>query len=204
MLAVIFRIKYNLPPLFLNVEPKQAQIAPQWSAERTADYLTPVNILGKYDNPGGKKIYAFYLSRDRMSQQMLASPLSSLNKQLNWTDLLIIYRTESQGGSCFCWRQGLNLCLTERFCVSTTGWACKVKHFRFVVVFRLCEMTARRLHLVASCVCLCHRCSGGKAMRGGVMTRDAPRVLALQTLLIKDRLSGIEMLLNPPKFKNME
>lgn len=34
---------------------------------------------------------------------MLDSPLSSLNKQLNWEDLLIIYRMESRGGYCFLW-----------------------------------------------------------------------------------------------------
>lgn len=34
---------------------------------------------------------------------MSDSPLSSLNKQLNWTDLLIIYRIESQGGLLLLW-----------------------------------------------------------------------------------------------------
>lgn len=37
----------------------------------------------------------------KQPQQMLESPLSSLNKQPNWADLLIIYRIESQGATAF-------------------------------------------------------------------------------------------------------
>lgn len=67
---------------------------------RTADYQTPVNILGKYDNPVEKSMRSV-CPGTKISQQMSESPLSSLNKQLNWADLLIIYRIESRGATAF-------------------------------------------------------------------------------------------------------
>jgi len=82
--------------------PKQAQMD-KWllcdpqSALRIAD---SVNILGKYDSLVEKSMH-FVCPGTEFSQQMLESPLSSLNKQLNWADLLIIYRIESQGATAF-------------------------------------------------------------------------------------------------------
>lgn len=84
---------------------------------RTAVYPTPVNILGKYDNLVEKSMH-FVCPGTKISQQMLESPLSSLNKQLNWTDLLIIYRIESQGATAFVGDTDSICPLTERFCVS--------------------------------------------------------------------------------------
>lgn len=42
-----------------------------------------------------------------ISRQMLESPLSSLNKQLNWADLQIIYRIESRGATAFVQHKGV-------------------------------------------------------------------------------------------------
>lgn len=70
MLAIRARITIYFTLLgtaFFTVGPKRAQMAPQWSAERIADYQTPVNILSKYDNLVEKKIYAFCLSRAKKS-----------------------------------------------------------------------------------------------------------------------------------------
>lgn len=104
MLAIIARITIYFTLLgtaFFTVGPKRAQMAPQWSAERTADYQTPVNILSKYDNLVEKNLCILFVPGQKISQQMLESPLSSPNKQLNWADLLIIYRIESQGATAF-------------------------------------------------------------------------------------------------------
>lgn len=104
MLAIIARITIYFTLLgtaFFTVGPKRAQMAPQWSAERIADYQTPVNILSKYDNLVEKNLCILFVPGQKISQQMLESPLSSPNKQLNWADLLIIYRIESQGATAF-------------------------------------------------------------------------------------------------------
>lgn len=61
----------------------------------------PVHILGKYFNPAEKSMPLCVRPGADTSQQMSESPLSSLNKQLNWADLLIIYRIGSQGATAF-------------------------------------------------------------------------------------------------------
>lgn len=90
-----------LATVLFKVEPKRAQMAPRWSADYQA-----VNILGKYDNLVEKSMHRVCpgtnkQKKNTLPQQMLESPLSSLNKQTNWSDLLIIYRMESQGATAF-------------------------------------------------------------------------------------------------------
>lgn len=100
---MIFSIKIYfalLLTMLFMVEPKQAHKWLPSDPQRTADYQTPVNILGKYDNLVEKSMH-FVCPGTKISRQMLESPLSSLNKQLNWADLLIIYRIESQGATAF-------------------------------------------------------------------------------------------------------
>lgn len=85
--------------IFFKVKPKQAQMAPQWPVAHCG-LSDPVNILGKYDNLVEKSMH-HVCPGTKIPQQMLESPLSSLNKQPNWADLLIIYRIESQGATAF-------------------------------------------------------------------------------------------------------
>ncbi len=64
---MIFRIKIYfalLPTMFFMVELKQAHKWLPSDPQRTADYQTPVNILGKYDNLVEKSMH-FCLARDK-------------------------------------------------------------------------------------------------------------------------------------------
>ena len=109
--------KYTLPcysPCSLRWNKNEHKWLPS-DPLRTADYQTPVNILGKYDNPVEKSMRSV-CPGTKISQQMSESPLSSLNKQLNWGRFTNYLQNWVSRGYCFCWRHRLNLSPTERFC----------------------------------------------------------------------------------------
>lgn len=97
----------TLSPLLDTIVVKWDQNKLECAAQSTADYQPPVNILGKYERERErerkKSMHLFVPGQGgrEMCRQMLESPLSSLNKQPNWADLLIIYRIESRGATAF-------------------------------------------------------------------------------------------------------
>lgn len=90
--------------------------------QRTADYQTPVNILGKYDNlVGGKKKSMHFVcpgAKKNLTTDVRAAPIitEQTAKLGRFTNYLQNWVSR---GYCFCGQHRLNLSLAERACVSS-------------------------------------------------------------------------------------